>query len=72
MFPRYSHQFSPKKYTVPQLAACVLMSVYFKMSYRDFEELLLMSKELRDTLELAERHSLRGLRFEDVRCANRF
>ncbi|MFC1463748.1 MAG: transposase [Candidatus Brachytrichaceae bacterium NZ_4S206] len=51
-FPRYSHRFSPKKFTLPQLAACVLMSFYFKMSYRDFEELLLMSKELRDALEL--------------------
>jgi hypothetical protein len=51
-FPRYSHQFSPKKFTLPQLAACVRLSFYFKMSYRDFEELLLMSKELRDMLEL--------------------
>jgi hypothetical protein len=51
-FPRYSHQFSPKKFTLPQLAACVLLSFYFTMSYRDFEELLLMSKELRDVLEL--------------------
>jgi hypothetical protein len=30
----------------------VLLCFYFKMSYRDFEELLLMSKELRDALEL--------------------
>jgi hypothetical protein len=37
---------------LPQLAACVLLCFYFKMSYRDFEELLLMSKELRDALEL--------------------
>lgn len=51
-FPRYSHRFSPKKFTLPQLAACVLLSFYFKMSYRDFEELLLMSQELRDALEL--------------------
>jgi hypothetical protein len=52
VFPRYSHQFSPKKFTLPQLGTCVLLSFYFKMSYRDFEELLLMSKELRDVLEL--------------------
>ncbi|GIV82994.1 MAG: hypothetical protein KatS3mg052_2381 [Candidatus Roseilinea sp.] len=51
-FPRYSHRFSPKKFTLPQLATCVLLSFYFKMSYRDFEELLLMSQELRDALEL--------------------
>lgn len=35
VFPRYSHRFSPKKFTLPQLAACVLLSFYFKMSYRD-------------------------------------
>ncbi|GIV85843.1 MAG: hypothetical protein KatS3mg052_2850 [Candidatus Roseilinea sp.] len=52
VFPRYSHRFSPKKFTLPQLAACVLLSFYFRMSYRDFEELLLMSQELRDVLEL--------------------
>jgi len=52
VFPKYSHRFSPKKFTLPQLAACVLLCFYFKMSYRDFEELLLMSKELRDALEL--------------------
>jgi hypothetical protein len=48
VFPKYSHRFSPKKFTLPQLAACVLLCFYFKMSYRD----LLMSKELRDALEL--------------------
>ncbi|MER3483492.1 MAG: hypothetical protein C4332_10455, partial [Meiothermus sp.] len=39
-FPRYSHPNSPKKYTLPRLAACVLLSFYFKMSYRDFVELV--------------------------------
>jgi len=48
----FRYMFSPKKFTLPQLAACVLLSFYFKMSYRDFEKLLLMSKELRDALEL--------------------
>jgi len=60
VLPRYSHQFSPKKFTLPQLGACVLLSFYFptgtfgKMSYRDFEELLLMSRELRELPELIE------------------
>ncbi len=53
VFPRYSHRFSPKKFTLPQLGACVLLAFYFKMSYRDFEELLLMSQELRAVLELS-------------------
>ncbi len=57
-FPRYSHRFSPKKFTLPQLGACVLLAFYFpagafgKMSYRDLEALLLMSQELRAVLEL--------------------
>ncbi len=28
-FPRYSHRFSPKKFTLPQLATCVLLAFYF-------------------------------------------
>lgn len=54
VFPEYSHPNSPKKYTLPQLAACVMLCFYFKMSYRDFEELLRMSQELREALELEE------------------
>jgi len=54
VFPNYSHRNSPKKYTLPQLAACVQMAFYFKMSYRDFVELLHMSRELREALELQE------------------
>ncbi|ADH65098.1 hypothetical protein Mesil_3284 (plasmid) [Allomeiothermus silvanus DSM 9946] len=52
VFPKYSHPNSPKTYTLPQLAACVVLCFYFKMSYRDFVELLRMSQELREALEL--------------------
>lgn len=31
--PRYSHPKSPHRYTVPQLAACVLLLVYLDLSY---------------------------------------
>jgi hypothetical protein len=27
-FPRYCHRFSPQKFTLPQLAACVLLSFF--------------------------------------------
>ncbi|MBO1438570.1 transposase, partial [Meiothermus sp. CFH 77666] len=54
VFPEYSHPNSPKTYTLPQLAACVMLCFYFKMSYRDFVELLRMSQELREALELEE------------------
>src|SRR5438552_4991549 len=39
--PLYSHPKSPHHFTLPQLAACVLMAFYMKLSYRDMEEWLL-------------------------------
>ncbi|HEX8227790.1 MAG TPA: hypothetical protein VF826_00580, partial [Chloroflexia bacterium] len=36
--PAYSHPKSPHHFTLPQLAACVLMAFYMKLSYRDMEE----------------------------------
>jgi len=38
--PRYSHPKSPHIYTLPQLAACVLLGFYLNISYRDLEEWL--------------------------------
>jgi hypothetical protein len=52
--PRYAHAKSPHRYMLPQLAACVLLSIRFNKSYRDTEELLLASDELRTALELVE------------------
>jgi DDE family transposase len=39
--PRYSHAKSPHHFTLPQLAACVLLMFYLDLSYRDMEEWLL-------------------------------
>ena len=50
--PRYSHRKSPHHYTLPQLAACVVMTFYLKQSYRDMEEWLLASQEAQAVLEL--------------------
>ena len=36
--PKYSHPKSPHWYTFPQLAACVLLMFYLRLSYRDMEE----------------------------------
>ena len=33
--PTYSHPKSPHHFTLPQLAACVLVAFYMSMSYRD-------------------------------------
>jgi hypothetical protein len=50
--PTYSHPKSPHHFTLPQLAACVLMAFYMDMSYRDMEEWLLASSEVRAVLDL--------------------
>jgi len=50
--PRYSHPKSPHHFTLPQLAACVLLMFYLDLSYRDMEEWLLASDQVRQVLEL--------------------
>jgi hypothetical protein len=50
--PAYSHPKSPHHFTLPQLAACVLMAFYMKLSYRDMEEWLLASGTVLQVLEL--------------------
>lgn len=52
--PRYSHAKSPKRYTQPQLAACVMLLFYLDLSYRDMEEWLLASSTVCEVLELSE------------------
>lgn len=44
--PMYSHPKSPHHFTLPQLAACVLMAYYMKLSYRDMEEWLLATDKV--------------------------
>jgi len=43
VFPKYSHRFSPKKFTLPQLAACVRLCFYFNVSsdLRESEQVIL-------------------------------
>jgi hypothetical protein len=50
--PLYSHAKSPHRFTLPQLAACVLLSFYINRSYRDTEELLLAADGVCRVLEL--------------------
>ena len=50
--PRYSHPKSPHIYTLPQLAACVLLGFYLDMSYRDLEEWLRATDQVLQALEL--------------------
>jgi len=50
--PRYSHPKSPHIYTLPQLAACVLLGFYLNLSYRDLEEWLLATDRVLEVLGL--------------------
>jgi len=50
--PRYSHPKSPHRYTQRQLAACVLVMFYCNRSYRDFEEWLAATDQVRNVLGL--------------------
>lgn len=48
----YSHPKSPKRFTQPQLVACVLLAFYLNKSYRDAEEWLLATDQVCAVLEL--------------------
>lgn len=52
VLPPYSHPKSPHRYTLPQLAACVLLMFYLRLSYRDMEERLLATDKVCTVLEL--------------------
>lgn len=50
--PRYSHPKSPHHFTLPQLAASVLLMFYLDISYRDMEEWLLATDQVCQVLGL--------------------
>jgi hypothetical protein len=50
--PSYAHPKSPHHFTFPQLAACVLLMNYLKLSYRDMEEWLLAADPVVKLLDL--------------------
>ncbi|MFN3928581.1 MAG: transposase [Thermoflexus sp.] len=52
VLPSYSHPKSPHLYTLPQLAACVLLTFYLNLSYRDMEEWLRATDQVCAALEL--------------------
>jgi Transposase DDE domain len=49
---RYSHKYSPKVYTQPQLFACLVLKVFLKTDYRSVTILLEEWSDLTDTLGL--------------------
>lgn len=52
VLPEYWHKNSPKTYSVPQVAACVLLMGYLNKSYRDTEEWLLATDQVTAALGL--------------------
>lgn len=51
---RYAHKYSPKKFTQPQLFACLVLKTFFKTDYRGITQLLDDLPELVHTLGLEE------------------
>lgn len=52
--PLYSHQYSPKKFTQPQLVACLVLKEFFTTDYRGISGILEDSSDLKKILELKE------------------
>src|SRR5215218_11000168 len=67
--PRYTHPKSPHRFTLPQLAACVLVMVYLDKRYRDREEWLLATDAVCAVLALQHvpDHSTLNRAFERLR-----
>jgi hypothetical protein len=52
-FSDYSHVYSPKKFTQPQLFACLVLKEFEKKDYRGVQALLLDCSDLRDAIGLS-------------------
>ena len=52
VLPQYAHKFAPKKYTRPQLFACLVLKRFFKTTYRGMCALLEDLPSLREELGL--------------------
>jgi len=50
----YSHRFSPKKFTQPQLFACLVLKKFYKTDYRGIAAVLADNSDLRRTLGIEE------------------
>jgi hypothetical protein len=50
VLPRYAHKYSPKKYTQPQLFACLVVKWFHKTDYRGVQTQLLEHSDLRAVL----------------------
>ncbi len=51
-FSDYSHVYSPKKFTQPQLFACLVLKEFENKDYRGIQQFLLDCSDLRDAIGL--------------------
>src|SRR5689334_6723200 len=49
---RYAHRFSPKKFTQPQLFACLVLKAFLNLDYRGLSALLGDMPDLCDAIQL--------------------
>lgn len=52
--PRYAHRYSPKKFTQPQLFACLVLKEFLRLDYRKLAALLVDCRDLREAIHLRE------------------
>ena len=69
--PPYRHLKSPKKFTQPQLVACLVLKEFFTTDYRGIEEILKDSSDLRKILELTEVPTYSTLQKASKRLTNK-
>ena len=75
-FSDYSHKFSPKKFTRPQLFACLVLKEFEKKDYRGICQLLADCSDLREAIQLSvvphfttlQKASRRLLKLSKARC----
>jgi transposase len=51
--PQYSHRFSPRKFTQPQIFVCLVLKIFFKTDYRGIVAILNDSPDLCKTFNLS-------------------
>jgi hypothetical protein len=52
--PTYAHRYSPKKFTQPQLFACLVLKEFLRLDYRKLAQLLVDCQDLRAVIELTK------------------
>jgi len=65
--PKYAHQYSPKKFTQPQLFTCLVLKIFFKTDYRGIVAILSDSPDLCKSFDLVKMPHFTTLQKASVR-----